>query len=157
MKAKRALSLSLAAIMVAMSMLGCSQTDTASSTAEGGDTASAAGDTTSGGEEGESGTPEVSHDEEVTFEIYDVAANFQGEQIGWFGKVLKDELNIKLNIIAPQVSGDANSLYQTRTASGNLGDIVILDNADMLDCVNSGLIMNISDLVYSFGNLNEYQ
>ena len=28
-------------------------------------------------------------------------------------------------------------LYQTRTASGNLGDIVILDNADMLDCVGS--------------------
>ena len=50
MKAKRVLSLSLAAIMVAMSMLGCSQTDTASSTAEGGETASAAGDTTSGGE-----------------------------------------------------------------------------------------------------------
>ena len=90
MKAKRVLSLSLAAIMVAMSMLGCSQTDTASSTADGGDTASTAGDTASGGEEGESGTPEVSHDEEVMFEIYDVAANFQGEQVGWFGKVLKD-------------------------------------------------------------------
>ena len=86
-----------------------------------------------------------------------MAANFQGEQVGWFGKVLKDELNVKLNIIAPQVSGDANSLYQTRTASGNLGDIVILDNADMLDCVDSGLIMNIADVVYSFGNLNEYQ
>ena len=40
-------------------------------------------------------------------------------QAGWFGKVLKDKFNIQLNIIAPQVSGDANSLYQTRSASAS--------------------------------------
>lgn len=74
----------------------------------------------------------------MTIEIYDKAANYQGIQAGWYGKVLKDKFNIQLNIIAPQVSGDANSLYQTRSASGNLGDIVIIDNSEMQDCVEAG-------------------
>jgi multiple sugar transport system substrate-binding protein/putative aldouronate transport system substrate-binding protein len=74
--------------------------------------------------------PTASHDTELTLEVYDVAANYQGLQTGWYGKILKDKFNIVLNIIAPQVSGDSEALYQTRTAAGNLGDIVLLDNAD---------------------------
>ena len=100
---------------------------------------------------------EVSHDEEMTLEIYDVAANYQGEQSGWFGKILKDKFNLKLNIIAPQVSGDGDSLYQTRSASGNLGDIVILDNSDMQDCIEAGLIMDIGDIIGNYENLSRYQ
>lgn len=156
MKTKRFLSMALVAVLAASSMLGCSQEQSGTSSAgaaseAGSTTASESGDAESGG------APEVSHDTEMTFEIYDVAANYQGEQIGWFGKILKDTMNIKLNIIAPQVSGDANSLYQTRTASGNLGDIVILDNADMQDCVDSGLIMDIGDFIYDYEHLAEYQ
>ena len=83
--------------------------------------------------------PAVSHDEELTLEVYDVAANYQGLQSGWYGKILKDKFNIVLNIIAPQVSGDGEALYQTRTAAGNLGDIILLDNADMLDLMNEGV------------------
>ena len=48
----------------------------------------------------------------MTIEIFDVAANYQGVQTGWFAKVVKDRFNIELNIIAPQVAGDA--IYQTR-------------------------------------------
>ena len=93
----------------------------------------------------------------MTLEIYDVAANYQGEQSGWFGKILKDKFNLKLNIIAPQVSGDGDSLYQTRSASGNLGDIVILDNSDMQDCIEAGLIMDIGDIIGNYENLSRYQ
>ena len=50
--------------------------------------------------------PAANHDEELTLEVYDVAANYQGLQTGWFGKILKDKFNLVLNIIAPQVSGD---------------------------------------------------
>ena len=64
-----------------------------------------------------------SSEEPMTLEIYDVAANYQGLQGGWFAKVIKDKFNIELNIIAPQVSGDGDALYQTRCASGNLGDM----------------------------------
>lgn len=101
--------------------------------------------------------PEVSHDEELTLEVYDVASNYQGLQTGWYGKILKDKFNIVLNIIAPQVSGDGEALYQTRTAAGNLGDIVLLDNADMLECVDVGLIADISEEIKSYPNLMKYQ
>ena len=110
MKTKRFLSMALVAVLAASSLLGCSSDQTGTSSAGGAASDAAGTESTDGGSEG---APEVSHDEEMTLEIYDVAANYQGEQIGWYGKVLKDTFNIKLNIIAPQVSGDANSLYQT--------------------------------------------
>lgn len=103
-----------------------------------------------------SGTNEASNDKELTIEMYNVASNYQGLQTGWYGKVLKDRFNIVLNIIAPQVSGDGEALYQTRTAAGNLGDVVLLDNADMLECVDVGLIADISEEIKNYPNLMKY-
>ena len=80
--------------------------------------------------------------EELTIEIYDKAANYQGVQEGWFAQVVKERFNIKLNIIAPQVAGDA--IYQTRVSTGNLGDIVILDQNEFNDCLSQGLIKDIT-------------
>lgn len=90
-------------------------------------------------------------------EIYDAAANFQGMQSGWFGKVLKDKCNVEINIVAPNIAGDPNSLYQTRSASGNLGDIVILDNSQFQECVKAGLITDISQEIGSYKNLMQYK
>ena len=104
----------------------------------------------------EGAAPAVSHDTELTLEVYDVAANYQGLQTGWYGKILKDKFNIVLNIIAPQVSGDGEALYQTRTAAGNLGDIVLLDNADMLECIDVGLVADISADIQNYPNLMKY-
>ena len=101
--------------------------------------------------------PEVNHDETLTIEVYDVAANYQGMQTGWYAKEIKDRFNIELNIVAPQVSGDAASLYQTRCASGDLGDIIILDNADMQDCVDVGLIADISEELPNYENIMKYE
>lgn len=101
--------------------------------------------------------PEVNHDETLTIEVYDVAANYQGMQTGWYAKEIKDRFNIELNIVAPQVSGDAASLYQTRCASGDLGDIIILDNADMQDCVDVGLIADISEDLPNYENIMKYK
>lgn len=99
----------------------------------------------------------VSHDTELTLEIYDVAANYQGLQTGWYGKILKDKFNLVLNIIAPQVAGDASSLYQTRSAAGNLGDIVILDNIPMQECIEAGLIADMGAEIKNYPNLMRYQ
>ncbi len=90
----------------------------------------------------------------MTFEIYDVAANYQGMQTGWFGKIVKDKFNIELNIIAPQVAGDA--IFQTRASSGNLGDIVILDATQFNDCLEAGLIKDISDKITGSENLMKF-
>lgn len=91
----------------------------------------------------------------MTIEIYDAAANFHGVQTGWFAKVVKDRFNLELNIIAPQVAGDA--IYQTRAATGNLGDIVILDKGDFLDCLENGLIKDISDKLPECENIMQYK
>lgn len=106
--------------------------------------------------EAQGGGSESSNQELMTIEIYDVAANYQGVQTGWFGKVLKDKFNIELNIIAPNIAGDSAALYQTRCSSGNLGDIVILDNSDFIDCVEAGLIKDISADLPEYNNLSEY-
>jgi len=98
-----------------------------------------------------------SSEEPMTLEIYDVAANYQGLQGGWFAKVIKDKFNIELNIIAPQVSGDGDALYQTRCASGNLGDIILLDNWDLQDCIQAGLIYDLSDIAGKYSNLMGFE
>ncbi len=151
---KRILSIVLATVMTAsMILTGCggsAQTD-APVVTEGASTESASTEST-----GEAAAPVVSHDEELTVEMYNVAANYQGLQTGWYGKVLKDRFNMVINIIAPQVSGDGEALYQTRTAAGNLGDIVLLDNADMLECVDVGLIADLSADIKNYPNLMKY-
>lgn len=91
----------------------------------------------------------------MTLEIFDVAANYQGMQTGWFAKVVKDRFNIELNIIAPQVAGDA--IYQTRASSGNLGDILILEKSQFQDCVATGLIKDISGEIWNSENLSNYK
>ncbi len=91
----------------------------------------------------------------LVIEVYDAAANFQGTQVGWFAKVVKDRFNIELNIIAPQVAGEA--IYQTRTTAGNLGDIVILDPVDFNDCVEAGLIKDITSEVKKSENLMKFE
>ena len=151
MEMKRATSLVLVSAMTAGLLAGCGSggaqqsgdvSSAAESTASATSEAAATADTQAAAAE----KPEVSHDEEMTFEIYDAAANYQGEQTGWFAKVLKDNLNIKVNIVAPQAAGDA--VYQTRASSGNLGDIVILDGTQFNDCLSAGLVKDISADIY---------
>ncbi len=168
---KRIVSLLLASALTASMILsGCggsasteapaeSQSEAAgSSTSESASSESASTDSASTeAASGESASaPAANHDEELTLEVYDVAANYQGLQTGWYGKILKDKFNLVLNIIAPQVSGDGEALYQTRTAAGNLGDIILLDNADMVECVDVGLVADISGDIQNYPNLMKY-
>ena len=147
-----ALSMSLASVLT-----GCGGQQGNTQNAEP-DNKTATTDNQQGTDTGvEAATTEVSKEEELTLEIYDVAANYQGLQTGWFAKVVKDKFNIVLNIIAPQVSGDAKSLYQTRCAAGNLGDIVILDNIDMQKCIDAGLIGDMGAEFPNCKNLQRYK
>ena len=100
-------------------------------------------------------TTAVAEQEVLTIDIYDDAANYHGLQTGWFGKIVEDRFNLKLNIIAPQVAGDA--VYQTRSAEGNLGDIVILDKSRFQDCLAAGLIKDISDKIVGCENIMQYK
>ncbi|NLE01233.1 MAG: sugar ABC transporter substrate-binding protein, partial [Fibrobacter sp.] len=100
MKRKSLMTKVLAAALAAsMVFTGCAKNAEPTATdATATEEAATEGATTEDAAEGTA--TEVSHDEELVIEMYDVAANFQGEQTGWYGKVLKDKFNIKLNIIA---------------------------------------------------------
>lgn len=153
---KRSISWLLALVLtLSLVLSGCG-----SSKKEEGNTGEGSAENTGTTEQAAEGegqeSAEGSTKDPLEIEIYDVAANYQGVQTGWFGKIVEDKFNLKLNIIAPQVSGDANALYQTRTTAGELGDIILLDNADLQDCIKAGLIADITEDVKASANLSQY-
>ena len=133
---QRALALALAATMLAGTVAGCGKNSNS--------------DSTQGGK-----SSDGKYAEELTIDVFDSQANFQGEQTGWFAKIVKDKFNIKLNIIAPNVAGGGDTLYQTRSANGNLGDIIItnLDSSRLKDMVTAGLVLDMSDYIKDEKNL----
>ncbi|MDR0909011.1 MAG: hypothetical protein LBM77_04515 [Spirochaetaceae bacterium] len=92
--------------------------------------------------------------EPMTITIFDVAANKMGDQTGWFGDVVKRRFNVTLNIIAPQTQGA--TLYQTRAASGYLGDIVVLDPSPLQESIDAGLISDLTNDMPKTQYLKEY-
>lgn len=96
-------------------------------------------------------------DDLITYDVFSAQANYQGIQSGWYGKLLKDKFNIELNIISPNISGGGDTLYQTKTAAGDLGDIVYIENSKMKDCVEAGLILDMSPYLEGKENIAKYQ
>lgn len=82
-------------------------------------------------------------DKPITIDVYDDLANYMGMQQGWFAKLVKEKFNMKLNIIAPNVAGGGDTLFNTRSAAGDLGDLVITGSAQHLDqAVKGGLLLD---------------
>ena len=99
-------------------------------------------------------TVAASAEEPMEIVFFDDAANYNGEQTGWFAKVVLDRFNIKLNIIATQVIGD--EVFATRSADGDLGDIIIMDKTKFADVVKAGLVKDISDKIADITNLQPF-
>lgn len=106
----------------------------------------------SGGDDSQSsssGSSDGNYDEFITVDVYDELANYQGVQNGWFAEIVKEKFNMELNFISPNVAGGGDTLYQTRTAAGDLGDLIIINtsNGKLNDLVESGLVMDCTDLL----------
>ena len=93
---------------------------------------------------------DVIPDETVTLNVFDQLANYSGEQIGWFGQVMLEKFNVKLNIIP-----DSDGTYETRMESGDLGDLVIWgnDGDEYLQAVDKGMLFdwNEDDILADYG------
>lgn len=102
-----------------------------------------------GNKSADTGSKDGNYDEFITVDVYDEFANYQGIQSGWFAKIIKDKFNMELNIIAPNVAGGGQTLYQTRSAAGELGDLVLINtsNGKLNDVVEAGLVMDATDLM----------
>lgn len=94
------------------------------------------------------------HSQPLTITVFSNAANYQGEQTGWYGKLLKDKFNLTLNVLAPQVAGD--QLYNTRAAGGDLGDLLVIDNSQLEELIPAGMIMDLTDLIANTDHLSQY-
>ena len=82
-------------------------------------------------------------DEEITIDVFDGLANYMGVQEGWFAKIVKEKFNMKLNIIAPNVAGGGDTLFNTRVTAGDLGDLIITDKGEKLDeLIAGGLVID---------------
>lgn len=95
----------------------------------------------------------------LTVDIFCSQANYQGIQSGWFAKVVKDKFNMEINIIAPNAAGGGDSLYQTRTAAGNLGDIVMIgaNNGKLEETITAGLLIDMSNYYDIMPNAMQYK
>lgn len=75
----------------------------------------------------------------ITLTVYSQLANYSGEQIGWFGQVMLEKFNVKINIVS-----EADGVFVTRMESGNLGDIVIFggDGDQYKQAINNGMLFD---------------
>jgi multiple sugar transport system substrate-binding protein/putative aldouronate transport system substrate-binding protein len=140
----------LLSVLLVMALAGCGTATPASTTPPAGATTETPAVTTP------EPAPALNLDEELTFDFYWAPTNYSGLITGWGGKILKDKFNIKINIISPVISGQA--IYQTRSAAGNLGDLVLLNNTDQLkESVQAGLFIDMTDLLGKYGqNLKKF-
>lgn len=162
MKAKKIVALFLAAAMT-LSLAACSGSDAANSgsaaetetdadeDADTEDETEAEADTAEAEDEEDDLLADIIPEETVTLDVFDQLANYSGEQIGWFGQIMLEKFNVKLNIIP-----DPDGVYETRMESGNLGDIVIWgnDSDEYLQAVEKGMLYdwNEDDLLEEYGS-----
>ena len=77
----------------------------------------------------------------ITLNVYSQLANYQGiaPDTTWGATVLLDKFNVRLNIIP-----DSDGTYETRMASGNLGDIVVwgANGADYKNAVAKDMLLD---------------
>lgn len=100
---------------------------------------------------------ESGYDETITIDVYNGLANYMGMQEGWFAKIVRDKFNMELNIIAPNVAGNGDTLYQTRTAAGDLGDLIIVDNGQQYnELVEAGLLTDASEYYETMENVQRF-
>lgn len=96
-------------------------------------------------------------EEEITIDVFDGLANYMGMQEGWFGHLVQEKFNMKLNIIAPNVAGGGDTLYNTRVSAGDLGDLIVTDKGEKLDeLVEGGLVLDASKFYPAMDNLERF-
>ncbi len=79
-------------------------------------------------------------EETVTLDVYSQLSGYQGEQQGWFAKILLDKFNVKLNF----TYDGTDNFYERQAESKDLGDIVIwgTDSDQYHQAVKDGLLLD---------------
>ena len=136
----------MASVIVLGPLAGCKGTQTASS---------ASTQTQASNSSAASGSK---YKDFIKVDVFDTQANYQGVQSGWFGKLVKDKFNMSLNMIAPNVAGGGDALFKTRSAAGNLGDIVMIgaENGRLADTAKASFLFDLTDKISKYPHLAAY-
>jgi multiple sugar transport system substrate-binding protein/putative aldouronate transport system substrate-binding protein len=79
-------------------------------------------------------------------------------QEGWFAKLVKDKFNMNLNIIAPNVAGGGDTLYNTRVSAGDLGDLIVVNRGTQTDeLIEGGLVLDFTNYYPAMDNVSKYE
>lgn len=157
---KRTMCALMSTAMLTAALAGCGS--------DGGETpkdstpVSDSGSGSAGGDSDDSSVSEAGntkYPEFLTVDVFGSQSNFQGIQPGWFAKVVREKFNMELNIIAPNVAGGGDSLYQTRCANKNLGDLIFAGTGDnrLKDLVATDLILDMTPYMDGCENLQRYR
>ncbi|WP_062518112.1 extracellular solute-binding protein [Demequina gelatinilytica] len=143
MKLKSTVALTASVILAAGTLASCSSAEDPTPTETSG-----TGSTT------ETAAFPTQWEDEITIDVFDGLANYMGMQSGWFAKVVKDKFNMNLNIIAPNVAGGGDTLYNTRVAAGDLGDLIVTDKGErMEELIQGGLLLDMSEYYPAMENV----
>ena len=163
-KTKRLLSVILVLVFFGSILVGCSNTKkTDESVNEPANTENQDDEvqpddeaTTDSAEENTGSLEDIIPDETVTLTVFSQLANYSGEQLGWFAKIMLDKFNVKLNIVnAPE------GVFATRMESGNLGDIILFgsDTDEYHQAIDAGMLLdwNEDNILAEYGPyINEH-
>ena len=162
----KAISLLIAAVLTGSVLAGCAAPAASSSGGEAAPAAEAEAAPAAEAEAapaadaagGEATEGAAKYPEFLTVDVFDSQANFQGIQSGWFAKIVKDKFNMELNIIAPNVAGGGDTLFQTRSANGDLGDLILtrLDQNYLHDLVKADLIIDMAPYMENAEHLKAF-
>lgn len=94
--------------------------------------------------------------ETLELDVFAGRANYQGEQKGWYAKIVQDKFQLKLNIIAPNVSGGGNLLFESRLTAGKVGDIIITSYQNMKECVMADVLADLTPYLEKTTYLKQY-
>jgi multiple sugar transport system substrate-binding protein/putative aldouronate transport system substrate-binding protein len=143
----------LVSALILSPLAGCANNTSASSEAKQG----ASTDESAASQTNASATSKK-YEKTIEATVFDTQANYQGVQTGWFGNIVKDKFNMTLNLIAPNVAGGGDTLFKTRSAAGNLGDIIMIgsENGRLSDTAKAGLLVDLTDKINNCPNLSQY-
>ncbi|WP_461227358.1 extracellular solute-binding protein [Lacticaseibacillus suihuaensis] len=94
---------------------------------------------------------------ELTVTVYDDLANYAGIAKGWYANYIKDKFNIKLKMVSPNVAGGGSTLFDTRTAAGNLGDLIITGTTHTKKLVKAGLLADMTPYADGMTYIKKYK
>ncbi|WP_339233736.1 extracellular solute-binding protein [Paenibacillus sp. FSL R5-0517] len=88
--------------------------------------------------------------------IYTQSATYEGAVGGYMGKVMKDKLNVSLNVMPNSVGG--SSRFETKMATGNLGDMVLFTSSDdFKKAIEAGSVLDLKEDLDQMPNVSRFK